>query len=294
MKDKKLVIAAIAFLVVVAIGLFFIVKPKDAKQPAKPAAAGKVSKAVPAPESKKAISKDMGALIVKLTGSKGTDVTLRMKVFRHVDSRSSILAGMHTTNRAIELSPGTYDIEIETMPAKIYKGVNVAKGRETVENLGRVTGSLEVKAAGPGNKAVSYPVRVLHSKTTVPAATGVSNRPIELVAGVYDVEIGSMPKQVRKDLKIEAGKEQTLDAGAAGVIAVKVIDESGKEVKGFVRIKKAEGGDVVASPAASRPVELMAGTYIVESAANPNVRKSDVKVIAGEEVSVELVMPARK
>jgi|GEM_PF-1413128 hypothetical protein len=302
MKDKGLVIGVAVVAVAVVVGIFTLAKPRAVKvtaagiqaaQKAGPAvAAGKAGKAALAAPAKKAISKDMGALTVKMAGRKDRDVSLRAKVFKAVDSKSSVFSGTITTNRMSELAPGTYDIEIETVPAKIYKGINVAKGRETLEDLGSVIGSIEIKAVGSSNRPASYPVKIFHANSGAAAAGGSTNRPIDIVAGAYDLEIGSAPKQVKKGVKIEAGKETVLDIGIPGAILVKAVDDTGKEAKGSVRIKKAGDQEIVSSAVINRPFDIAEGVYTVESVTSPSVKKSDVKVVPGQETVVELVLPA--
>lgn len=295
MKGKGLVVGAVAVAVIVVAGIFMLSKPKPAPATAQTAVKAKGAAVKPgmppAAPVKKAISKDMGALTVKVSDAKGKDAALRIRAFRAVDSRSSVLAGAFVSNRTQELAPGSYDIEIETAPVKIYKGINVAKGRETVEDLGRVTGSVEVKAAGVSKKPAAYPVRVMFAKSTTVVASGVCNRPIDVIAGSYDIEIGSAPKQFRKDVKVEGGKEAVIDIGGSGAIMVKAVDEAGKASKGSVRIKKSENSEPVTTAAVNKLIELMPGSYMVESAANPAIVKKDVKVAAQEEVTVELVIP---
>jgi hypothetical protein len=175
---------------------------------------------------------------------------------------------------------------------KIYKGINVAKGRETVEDIGRVTGSIEIKALGASKKPAAYPVKVMYPRTGTAVTTASANRPVDVVAGIYDIEIGSSPKQARKDVRIEGGKETVIDIGSAGAILVKAVDETGKETKGSVKIRKAENSEVVATHVLGKQMEILPGTYIVESAVNPSVSKKDVKVDAQEETVVELIIPA--
>lgn len=296
MKDKGLVIAAIAVLVVIIIGVVIFSKPKAPKPdvqglaaPAVTVKAGKVSPVIPA---KKPISKDMGALTVKILGDKDKEVFIRARAFRAVDSRSSVLSTAFITSRTLELLPGTYDIEIETVPVKIYKGIKVANGRETVEDLGRPTGSFEVKAVNSAKKAIAYPVKVLYAKSNVVAASGLANRPMEIVAGVYDVEIASIPVQAKKDVRIDAGKEVSVDSGASGTLIVKFVDAAGKAVRGSARIKKSVSGELIASPAVNKPVDILPGLYTIEMMSKPPQVKNDVNIIVGEETSVDFAIQA--
>ena len=292
MKDKGLVVGAIVFVVVVVIGLVFIAKPKAAKPAAAPAAASaKAVKVMPVP-AKRALSKDMGGLTVKLMGANNKDLSVRIKAFKAVDSKSSVLMGTLASNRMQELVPGTYDIEVETMPAKIYKGINVQKGREVVEDLGRITGTLEIKAMTFTTKVAAYPVRVLHAKTNVSAAAGSANRPMEIVAGAYDIEIASLPRQTKKDVRIDAGKEVSIDADAVGALFIRIIEPTGKEVRGSVRVRKTENNELVTSTAANKPIDILPGSYTVECLSNPPQTKKDISVKAGEETRVEFAVQA--
>lgn len=296
MKDKGLVIAAIVVLVATIIGVVIFAKPKAVKPavsaPVVSAVPVKAGKAAPAAPAKKVFAKDMGGLTVKMLGSKNKEVSARVRAFKAVDSKSGLLTATFYTGRMQELAPGTYDIEVETIPAKIYKGISVQTGRETVQDLGAVTGSIDVKAISSGKKAASYPVKIMHSKSAMVAAAGSSNRPIEIVAGIYDVEIGTIPHQVKKDVRVEAGKDVAIDIGASGSLIVKAKDEAGKDARGAARLKKSENGELVASPVLNKSSDVLPGLYIVELAANPQQSKSDVKVSAGEETIVEFVVQA--
>ena len=301
MKNKNLVIG-VAVAALVLIVALVIMKPVAArKAPAQAAApsAQKAVKAVPAsagkavPAAKKpVISKDMGGLTVKLLNAKDKEVSARVRAFKMIDGKSGVYVSSFRTNIMQELVPGTYDIEVETMPSKIYRGINVPKDREATEDLGRVTGSLEVKALGGNKKPATYPVRVLQVKTNLPAASIVANKPIEIVAGVYDIEIGSAPRQVKKDVRIDAGKETVIDIGSAGSLNVKAADETGKEARLIVKVKKAENGEVVATGTSNRVLDIMPGLYIIEIASRPVQTKNDVKISAGEETLVDIVVPA--
>jgi len=291
-KNRNLIIGIIVATVVLVI--FLAMQGKPAKKAVKKAvpAAGKAQPGLPA---KKAISKDKGALTVKATDSKGKEVNVRIKAFRSYDARSSLYDTSFAANRMQELSPGNYDLEIETTPAKIYKGVNIAKGKEHVEDLGAITGAVLVKATDSRGKAAAYPVRAVYSRTTLMVASGTMNRPLELVPGAYDIEIWTAPRQLRRDVKVEAGKENLIDLGCAtGSLIVKTADESGKAVKSNVRVTRPENGEAVLSGKDGQPMELLPGIYDVETMAGPRHVKKGNTVKAGEETVVELIIQAPK
>jgi hypothetical protein len=234
----------------------------------------------------------MGRLTVKLAGIKDNEINVRGRVFRTTDGRSSTFASAISTNRAQELAPGTYDIEVETAPARIYKNIKVAKGRETVEDLGRVTGTVEVKGTNAAKKPAAYPVKILYEKTSSIVVSGIAGRPIEVVSGVYDVQVASLPRQTRKGVRIDPGKEVVIDVGGAGSLKVKVLDESGKEVRSRVNIKGPDGRESVAMVWANKPVELLPGSYNIEIGSAPVQSKNDIKVEAGEETMAEFTVKA--
>jgi len=294
MIKKNFIAVSVAVAVVLVIGIVFIAKPFSKKRPVvKTAAAQKAPKAVAKAPVKKAISKDMGGLTVRMLNSKNQDAFVRIRAFKASDSRSSVLMASFTSNRMVELLPGNYDIEVDTIPQKIYKGINVVKGKETVEDLGRVSGSLVVKMLNSKKREAAYPVRVLYPRSNMAVTSAMTNRPVEVLSGSYDVEIGITPKIVESNVRVESGKNAVLDLGAVtGAVIVKAADENKKEARYGVRIRKAANNELAVSGITNRPIELFQGTYNIEIASVPVQVKKDVKVNAGEEVSVEFLVQA--
>lgn len=172
----------------------------------------------------------MGGLTIRILNARNKSAALKAKAFRSVDSRSAVYVGPLVSDKTLELAPGSYDIELDTVPQKIYKGIRVSAGQETVEDLGCVTGMLNVKAMNAKNKIASFPIRVCHPKTNNKIITAMANRPLELLAGTYDIEIGVLPKIMETAVTVEAGKEKVLDLGImTGMLIVKAVDEKGME-----------------------------------------------------------------
>ena len=292
MKNKNLVIGLVV--VVAIIGMILIGRSFISKKPGKKATPlARAAKGIAPVPAKKAISKDRGALTVKILDSKKKDLALRIRAFKSIDGRSSAYVASFISNRMQELLPGSYDIEIATTPERIYKNVKVVKGEENIENLGPITGSINVTALNAVGKNASYSVKILHSQSNDIAVTITTNRPVEILPGVYDVEVGTLPRQVKKDVKIEAGKEARLDFGrATGSIMVKAIDENKKEVRYGVRITKSANDEFVATTPTNRPIELLKDIYNIEVSATPKQGKKDVRVNVGEETVVEFLVQA--
>jgi hypothetical protein len=123
--------------------------------------------------------------------------------------------------------------------------------------------------------------------------SAMTNRPVEVLSGSYDVEIGITPKIVESNVRVESGKNAVLDLGAVtGAVIVKAADENKKEARYGVRIRKAANNELAVSGITNRPIELFQGTYNIEIASVPVQVKKDVKVNAGEEVSVEFLVQA--
>lgn len=285
MKNKNIIIGLVA--VVIVIGIILIARPFISKKQAKKVPV-KVGMKYPVAGLKKSISKDKGALTVKVVDSKKKEVSLRIRAFKSINAKSSVYQAVFITNRMQELSPGTYDIEVDTIPQTIYKNVKVAKGRETIEDIGYITGSINVKALNAQKKDVSYPVRILYSKSNEVAAVAITNRPLEILPGIYDIEVATVPKQMKKDVKVELGRENLIDLGCTvGTLTIKAIDENNKAVRYGVRIAKPENNEPVATAIANRPIEILQGLYNIEIASTPKQEKKEIKVTAGEETVVE-------
>jgi uncharacterized membrane protein len=133
-------------------------------------------------------------------------------------------------------------------------------------------------------------VAVLYAKSNVVVARGSARKAIELLAGNYDVEIGSIPSQIKKEVRVDAGKETSLDLGPSGALIVRVVDSAGKKVRGSAKVKKAEGGELVASPSVNTQIDIMPGRYTVELAREPLQIKNDVNIGADEVTTVEFVI----
>lgn len=289
MKNKKLVIVvAVAALIA---GFMFIkgsnvFKPRAAK---KIVTAGQVLP-VKAPV-KKAISKDMGGLTVKVQGSNKMDMNLKISTYRVMDKKSSVYAASSVSSRMQELSPGLYDIQIETTPPMIYKGIQVSMGKETIEDLGTVTGAINVKLLNAKKKDAFLPFKVLYQKSAAVSASGTTNKAVELLPGKYDLDIGTLPRQTKKDVVVTAGREALIDFGfVMGTLTVSAVDENNKAVRLNARIKKADTGEVVTSIATNRPVEILKGAYIVELLSSPIQTKKDIIIEAGSELAAEFIV----
>lgn len=293
MKNKKLIIAAVVVAVVI-LGVILIRNNNILKGKAKKAVLQtNSSQTAPKAVAKKTFSKDMGGLTVKITDISKKDLNLGITAYKSADRRSSVYAAAFNSNRMQELTPSTYDIQIQSTPPMFYKGIAVAKGRETVEDLGALTGVLNIKLLNYKKKEANVPLRIQYQGSALTVASGSTNRPIQLVSGTYDIEIGTAPRQLKKDVKIESGKETLIDLGdQIGAIVIKTVDENNKEVRLNARIKKTDTGEVVASSATNRPTEVLKGIYNVELLSSPAQIKKDVAVEAGSESTVEFTVQA--
>ena len=288
MKNKILIIGIITAIAIIA-GIFFVAKPSGAKKAKAAAAAAKTEKA--AAQAQKTFSKGMGGFTAKVLNSKGKEVFLKAKAFSAVDARSSVFKAALTTNRMLELSPGTYDIEVDTTPQKIYKNIKVAADRENVLDLGCPTGSIVIKALNSKKKEASYLIRLVTPKTNILVTAGTTNRPLDVMPGIYDVEIDTLPRMVKKSVKLEAGKETVVDLGAvAGGLIVKVLDEKGGQLRYTVRVRNAADNEIISSGPSGRSLEMQPGAYNIDVLTSPVQAKKDVKVIAGEPTSVEFIV----
>ncbi|HPM42336.1 MAG TPA: hypothetical protein PLV52_00675 [Candidatus Omnitrophota bacterium] len=290
MSSSKLYSIGLGVLLI-AVSSFFLSSCTPVKsQDKKPQAQNKPAASVPA---KKPISKGMGSLNVKVANSKSMPLSLSVKAFRHLDSRSGIFQSSFSTNTPQELIPGTYDIELSSNPQRIYKNIRVDEGREAIENIGSITGSIVVKAVNSQKKAASYPVRIMQTGTKISAGNSIANRSFEVAPGVYDIEIGTVPSITKRGVRIDAGKESVVEIGAVtGDLIVKCLDENKKEQRVTVRIKKSGANDVVASTSANRPIEITEGLYDVEVASNPPQTSNRVSVKAGAATQIEITVPA--
>jgi len=290
MRNKKLIMVAVV--IIAFIGFILVIKGiLTAKKGKKPAAVQVKSEA--GKPVKKAIPRGKGLLTVKILNSKRIEVPVKIKMFRAINSSSSIYSTSSLGGRSQELLPGTYDLEVDTIPQKIFKNVKVNEGRETVKDLGSVTGALTVKTVNAKKAPVSYPIRILYGKTNEMVTAYMTNRALEIVPGIYDVEIGTTPRQYQKNVRVEAGRELLVDVGClTGTLTVKTADENDKEVRCLVKITKADTGEMVNTITSNKPTELMKGKYSVEVMSVPRQVKKDVVINVGEESMLEFTVTA--
>ncbi|MDP3791153.1 MAG: hypothetical protein Q8R38_03810 [Candidatus Omnitrophota bacterium] len=293
MRNKKLIMA-----IVIAIALIgFVLVAKSMLS------SGKGSRPVPAtqvkrdlkkvPAAKKAISKGKGALTVKIFNFKNAEIPMRVKAFKVVDSKSSVYAASTVGGRTQEVLPGVYDIEVDTVPQKIYKNVKVNEGKETVENLGCVTGAMTVKTVNARKAAANYPLRILYGRTNEMVTAFMTNKALEIVPGVYDIEVGTTPRFYKKDIKVEAGKESIVDLGClTGTLLIRTVDENNKEVRCSVKVARADTNETVSSSTSNKPIEIGKGKYNIDVLSSPKNSKKDVMVNPGEELIIEFTVMA--
>lgn len=296
MKNNKFIIAVVA--IVVLIGFILILKAASSKGKAKTsaqAAQAQMKKGIQKAPANKVISKGKGGLTVRMFNSKNVEIPMRVKAFKVADSKSSVYAASSVGGRMQEVLPGTYDIEIDTVPQKIYKNIKVERAKEAVADLGCITGSLIIRTLNAKKASAYYPMRILYPKTGDMVTAYMTNKAIELIPGVYDIEVGTSPRIYRKDVKVDAGKEIIIDMGCVvGSIQVKTIDENKKSVRANVRVTRADTNEIVSSTSSNRTIELGKGSYNVEVLSYPKQTKKDVKVALGEETVVEFTVAAPK
>lgn len=296
MRNNKLIIGAVVA-VAALIAILLIAKTVTSKPKAKKAASSAVQarKDMAKAPAKKVFSKGRGGLTVKLLNSKGVDIPMRIKAFRVADQRSSVYAASSVGGRMQELASGAYDIEVDTVPQKIFKNIKVEQGKETVEDLGCVTGSLIIKTVNFKKTAAFYPLRILYPKTGDMVTAFMTNKVIEIIPGTYDIEVGISPKILREGVKVDAGKDVVVDLGCiTGSLLVKVVDENNKDIRVNARVMRSDTGEMVSSALSNRPIELGKGSYNVEIFSNPRQTKKDVKVELGQESVAEFTASAQQ
>jgi uncharacterized membrane protein len=173
----------------------------------------------------------MGAITVKMLNSKKLPASYPVKVFS--EKISSMLAS-GATNRTIDIIPGTYRIRIETTLPIPMKSIRVDPGKESVDDIGCVTGSITAKVVDENGKEVRSTVIVRKAGDKDVAASGYSNSSIEIAEGAYDVEAVLKPSQTRAGVKVAIGTDSAIEFTAV-TPAVKPVAQknipSGKPAK---------------------------------------------------------------
>ena len=291
MLNKKLVITAVV--VVALIGSIMLIKGVFSSKKGKKSAPVTSAKVVSGKKivAKKAISKGKGGLTVRILNYKNAEIPMKAKIFKAVNADSSVYASSTVGGRMMELLPGTYDIELDTVPQKIFKNVKVNEGKETIKDLGCVTGALIVKTINAKKAPAYFPLRVLYGRTNDMVTAFMTNKPLEIIPGTYDIEIGTSPRQYKKDVRVEGGRESIVDMGClTGTLIVRVKDENMKDVRCNVKVLKTGTNEMVSSSSSNKPVELGKGKYNIEVMSSPRQSKKDVTVNTAEESVVEFTV----
>jgi hypothetical protein len=265
---------------------------KKAEEPKKASVSGPSGPGPIKIEPKKVFKSGMGGLTIKLVAASGSDKMQRIRAFKATGPRSSSYTGTFITNRMQNLLPGVYDIELDTMPPVIYKGVNISKEKETIEDIGCITGSVIVKAESASKKPLAFSVRFFYPDSRIIAAVANVNKPFEILSGTYDVEIATAPVQLKKAFVVENGKNNEIDLGMiTGILSIKAVDENGVLASYPIRIRKAGTSEFAASSMTNRPAELVAGVYDVDILTRPVQTQKGVTVTVGKEASIDVIMP---
>jgi len=293
MKNKKLIVGIIILIAFIGLILFIKTNAQKTKAGKMMAPAAQARKGMKKAPAQKVISKGKGGLTIRIASSKNMEIPMRIKAFKAIDGRSSVYETSSVGGRMQEVTPGTYDIELDTVPQKIFKNIKVSEGRETVEDLGCVMGAITVRTINAKKAATYYPMRILYSNTNDMVTAYMTNKTMDIVPGSYDIEIGTSPRLYKKDVKVAAGKEVIIDMGCvAGSLLVKTVDENGKNVHLSVRITRADTNEIVSSATSNKPVDLGKGAYNIEVFSNPRQSKKGVTVNLGEESVAEFTVSA--
>lgn len=294
MRNKFVVVVVVAM---VGLALIFFARScssgKSVNKNAPAAKGAKQKGAIPAAPAKAVFSKGMGGLTVRLKSSDGKPQYVRVKAFGDDGRNSSVYITSFGSERMQELAPGAYDIELDTLPPKIYKNINISEGKEAVQDFGAMTGSINIKALNSKKKDASLTARLLRAKSNILVAVAMANKPSEIIPGTYNLEIDTLPRQTKNDVRIEPGKQTVIDLGVvSGSVVAKAVDENGKEARLGVRIKNPANGSIVTTTVTNRALEIAPGEYDIEVMATPAQTKKGVKIAAGEETALEFSVTA--
>jgi len=150
----------------------------------------------------------MGAITVKMLNSKKLPASYPVHVFS--EKYGGVIAS-GLTNRPIDIIPGTYEAEIGGVPSLPRKTIRVSPGKEVIEDIGCITGSMTVKVIDTNGKEVRSMFTARRAGTKDTIATSSANAPLEIKEGLYDVEISIKPLQVKNGVKITSGENSAVE-----------------------------------------------------------------------------------
>ena len=165
----------------------------------------------------------MGAITVKMLNSKKLPAAYPVRVFSGKVGSALVLG---STNRPIDIMSGAYEIEIGGIPPFPRKMIKVFSGKEAIEDIGCVTGSMTVKVVDASGKEVRsmFMIRKAGKRDVITA--GSTNNPVEIAEGIYDVEVSLRPSQVKSGIKITAGDSSVVEFTAVP----QAIEPSGQKI----------------------------------------------------------------
>lgn len=201
---------------------------------------------------------------------------------------------------ALEVAPGTYDIEIDTNP-RTRQTVTVSAGETATFTL-PMPGTLQlVDAEGNPNSDYALFIYPVGSNRYFEVGYGGT---MEIAAGIYDVEIDTNPR-TRQTVTVTAGETAEVSLPAPDTTAsettgetideslppgtIQLIDAAGALVEGYFYVYPA-GENTYINAAYGGTLDIAPGTYDIELDVNPRVRET-VTVTSGETSTLSLPLP---
>ena len=169
-------------------------------------------------ETVEEISDITGLLNVKIASYKKSAAFYRLKIF-YPDS--NVMVTSTSTNKAIELLGGVYDVILEVTPPQSRKGVKIENGKETILDMGITLGAINVKCVDENSKEARCVVSIKNAENNKSVTSTTTNRLIEVMPGKYNVEILSSPIQSKKDVVVKAGEETVIETTVKASAALK-------------------------------------------------------------------------
>lgn len=158
-------------------------------------------------------------------------------------------------------------------------------------------GTLEIAFEGPNGKPEPAPFTVYPEKAP-PApenavATGRAGSAVELTTGRYDVALHSRHTLWERGVAIAENRTTRLALGGYGRLVVSGGEAAGRDVVVYAAGAKRVADSIVAVGKTGEPLPLLAGTYDVRAAMNPDIWFEKVRVARGATSELRVPEPAR-
>ncbi|MBZ0253472.1 MAG: hypothetical protein K8I02_09045, partial [Candidatus Methylomirabilis sp.] len=219
-----------------------------------------------------------GSVGFRLLGPDGKEID----TFAYVqDPKSGDTVGTVEKGKTLEVSPGVYDLEVQTQPAPILrKGVRVEAGKRTIETV-KAVGRLDLDIRGAEGAKVRTHAYITDLSTGDTQGTMNAGHGADLLPGKYRLEIQTIPPIIRESVVVKAGETTHVRVDTIGRLRMDATDAQGRPARVFAYVVDKRTENTLGVLNSGQDLDLVAGTYRLEIQTSPEQVRETVAVKAG-------------